>query len=99
MHDGRPYINVDTTTEGGIQRAHTLGFQARPQVANVVIAPLILPATEYLFTRENKAMLFALMRHPVDRAISQFYYLQGATWGKYYSVDIVHQQCAILFYA
>ena len=83
MQDDRPYINVDTTTEAGIQRAHQLGFQAIPQLANVVISPLILDATGYLFTRENKAMLFALLRHPVERAVSQFYYLQGATWGKW----------------
>ena len=82
MKDGRPYINVDTTTEEGIQHAHSLGFHNAPHLANVVISPLIIQATGYLFSRGNKAMMFALMRHPVDRAISQFYYLQGATWGK-----------------
>ncbi|KAI2505910.1 hypothetical protein MHU86_8509 [Fragilaria crotonensis] len=80
VQDGRPYINIDTTTDVGILHAHNLGFQLRPHVANVVISPLVLEATQYLFTPENKAMLFAMMRHPVSRAISQFYYIQGATW-------------------
>jgi hypothetical protein len=80
--DGRLYVNVDTTTDEGIQRAHALGFHTTPHIANVVISPLVIPASGYLFARENKAAMFALLRHPVDRAISQFYYLQGATWGK-----------------
>jgi hypothetical protein len=82
IQDGRPYINIDTTTDLGIQRAHSLGFHETHHLANVVISPLVLEATGYLFTTENKAILFALMRHPVARAISQFYYIQGATWGK-----------------
>lgn len=80
--DGRPYINIDTTTEGGILRADSLGFQIQPQIANVVITPLILEATQHLFSSLNKGMMFALLRHPVERAISQFYYLQNATWGE-----------------
>lgn len=97
VQDGRPYINIDTTTDGGILHAHSLGFQLRPHVANVVISPLVLEATQYLFTPENKAMLFAMMRHPVSRAISQFYYIQGATWGKI-TVHIVHALLSFSLY-
>lgn len=83
--DERSYINVDTTTDEGIEHAYRLGFQNVRHVAEVVITPLILPTTAYLFSDGNKAMMFTLMRHPVDRTISMFYYLQGATWGKNYS--------------
>lgn len=82
MIDGRKYINVDTSTVEGLERAHKLGFQNIGHVAEVVISPLFLPAVENLFTKSNKAMMFTLFRHPVDRSISMFFYLQRATWGK-----------------
>jgi hypothetical protein len=80
--DGLQYLNVDTTTDQGIRRAHDMGFHTVPRVAHVIISPLIRSATEWLFTDEHKASMFTLIRHPVDRAVSHFYYLQTATWGK-----------------
>jgi hypothetical protein len=75
-------LNVDTTSEKGIQRAHAMGFHTRPKLVQLVLSPLIRYATELLFSDENKGSIFTFLRHPVERAASLFYYLQNATWGK-----------------
>ena len=41
-------------------------------------------ASDHLFDKENKGRIFSLFRHPVDRSVSKFYYLQTATWEKTY---------------
>jgi hypothetical protein len=80
---GAHYLNVDTTSEKGIQRAHAMGFHTRKSLVQFVLSPLLKPATEFLFSDENKGSIFTFLRHPVERAASLFYYLQNATWGKY----------------
>ena len=41
-------------------------------------------AGEHLFDAQHKGRMMALFRHPVDRLVSKFYYLQTATWEKTY---------------
>lgn len=41
-------------------------------------------AIEHLFDPSHKARVVAMFRHPVDRLISKFYYLQVATWERTY---------------
>ena len=38
-----------------------------------------------LYSPEHKARMFALFRHPVNRAVSKFFYLQKATWEPTYN--------------
>ena len=44
---------------------------------------------EYLdtWTSEQPLRLFTMMRHPVDQAVSAFYYLQDATWERSYAPE------------
>lgn len=44
---------------------------------------------EYLdtWTSEHPLRLFTMMRHPVDQAVSAFYYLQDATWERSYAPE------------
>jgi len=83
--DERKYINVDTTTPEGIERAAHLGFLSIHENIDVIISPLILPAATNLFSTSKKGMMFALLRHPVERVISLFYYLKLATWEPTYT--------------
>jgi hypothetical protein len=95
--EGLSYVNVDTTTIRGIQRAQEMGF-ANAQPASVVITSYLREATTQLFTPDHPATLFTLLRHPVPRAVSMFYYLQEAHWEK----DTYHPEWAnmtILEYA
>ena len=41
-------------------------------------------AGEKLYSPEHPGRFLALFRHPVDRAVSMFYYLQSATWERSY---------------
>jgi hypothetical protein len=44
-------------------------------------------AARHLLDPEHKGTAFVMLRHPVDRLISKFYYLQVATWEKTYRPD------------
>ena len=90
--DGRRYVNVDVTTVGGIREASELGF-ASSDLADVVFTPLVTEAAQFLFGHDDdgaggggrRGRMFALFRHPVNRVVSIFYYLQSATWEPTYN--------------
>lgn len=84
--DRSPFINVDTTTVAGIARAKEMGF-ADSGLADAVVTPFIYEANE-LFTPTAKGRLFTVFRHPIDRAISLFYYLQVADWEPTYDPEL-----------
>uniref|UniRef100_A0A7S2E747 Sulfotransferase domain-containing protein n=1 Tax=Trieres chinensis TaxID=1514140 RepID=A0A7S2E747_TRICV len=77
--DGARYVNVDTTSLDGLKRAHDLGL-ARSGMADVIVAARFVPAVEQLFDERYRGRMFALLRHPVERAVSMYYYRQYATW-------------------
>jgi len=72
------YINVDTTREEGILRGKQLGL-AESGLADIVstMFPRIIPQ---MFNEQHQGRYFALLRHPVERAVSLFYYYQIASW-------------------
>ena len=90
--DGRRYVNVDVTTAGGIREASELGF-ASSDLADVVFTPLVTEAARFLLGYDDdggagggrRGRMFALFRHPVNRVVSIFYYLQSATWEPTYN--------------
>ncbi|KAL9183168.1 hypothetical protein ACHAXT_004955 [Thalassiosira profunda] len=82
--DGRKYVNVDVTTPEGIARASQLGF-ASSQLADVMFTPLLIESADALLGQHRKGRLFALFRHPINRVVSIFYYLQNAMWEPTYS--------------
>lgn len=78
--DRSPFVNVDVSTVAGIERAAKMGF-ADSGLAGCVVTPFLYEANA-LFTETAQGRLFAVFRHPVDRAVSMFYYIQVADWGK-----------------
>ena len=82
--NGYRYVNVDTTTSKGIQRASRFNVVASRQ-AQMVVSPLLHEASLQLFSNRNKGRFFAVFRDPLDRVVSLFYYLQTATWEPTYN--------------
>mmetsp|Transcript_22084 Transcript_22084/g.29119 ORF Transcript_22084/g.29119 Transcript_22084/m.29119 type:complete len:346 (+) Transcript_22084:57-1094(+) len=78
--DHHRLVNVDTTLEKGLERAKNLGL-AESGLADVVFTMFPRHAAE-IFSEEHPGRLFAFFRHPVDRAVSQFYYRSIASWEK-----------------
>ena len=72
------YVNVDTSTLKGIQRAQDLNL-VPSGLADAVISPLLHDATS-LFTPTRKGRLFTIFRDPIDRAASLFYFIQDTQW-------------------
>ena len=71
------YVNVDTSSKPGIDRARRLGLVPSGLV-NMIITSDPKYAVENLFDEQHKGRMFALFRHPVDRLVSKFFYLQKA---------------------
>ena len=90
-----PYVNIDSTTPEGISRAKSLGF-AESELADVVYSPLLFETND-LFTSNARGRLFSVFRHPVQRAISMFFYLRVAEWEPTYSPEM--KNWTILDYA
>lgn len=84
--DRSPFVNVDTTTVAGIQRAKDMGF-ADAGLADAVVTGFLYEANE-LFTPTAKGRMFTVFRHPIERAISMFYYIQVADWEPTYSPEL-----------
>ena len=70
--DRSPFVNIDSTTVEGIKRAREMGF-ADAQLADVVVSPYVFETND-LFTKTAKGRLFSVFRHPIERAVSMFYY-------------------------
>ena len=71
-------MNVDTSTHQGIDRAKRLNLVSAG-LADVVISPLLHKAST-LFTSTQRGRMFTIIRHPVDRAASLFYFIQETQW-------------------
>eukprot|EP00566_Odontella_aurita_P011532 CAMPEP_0113538618 /NCGR_PEP_ID=MMETSP0015_2-20120614/7467_1 /TAXON_ID=2838 /ORGANISM="Odontella" /LENGTH=415 /DNA_ID=CAMNT_0000438215 /DNA_START=12 /DNA_END=1259 /DNA_ORIENTATION=- /assembly_acc=CAM_ASM_000160 len=87
---GHSYVNVDTISWPGIDRAAELGL-AESSLADVVVSPPIHNAVNKIFSPSHRAMLFTVFRHPIDRLVSQYYYLQEASWESTYNPDIAKE--------
>jgi len=85
--DGIKYVNVDTTTLPGIIRANKLQL-SQSHIADIVISPHMHEMAARIFSSDHPARMFALFRHPVDRAIGMYYYLQKATWDSMYNPSL-----------
>jgi hypothetical protein len=72
---GSIYVNVQTTTVPGLQWAKENNF-SYSGLADVVSSHLFFPTLEYLFTSDSsRGKVFTILRHPIERALSTFYYL------------------------
>ena len=79
-------MNVDTSTPEGISRARSLNL-AQSGMVDVIITPHVYETAE-IFDSAHKGRMFAMIRHPVERAVSMFYYLQKATWEPSYDPQL-----------
>ena len=81
-HSGT-YVNVDVTTHEGMLRAEELGLVPSGK-ADIIFAMEVSFAGDHLFDAQHKGRMLGLFRHPIQRLVSKFYYLQTATWEKTY---------------
>ena len=79
-------VNVDTVSDKGILRAEKMGLVPSGKV-DIIFAMDVNFASGHLFDRLNKGRVLSIFRHPVDRAVSKFYYLQTATWERTYKPE------------
>jgi len=79
-------FNVDTSTIAGISRAQDFGL-AEKNLVDVVTSSYLHEGCT-LLTEQNKGRLFVMMRHPVETAISLFYYLGNAKWERMYRPEL-----------
>ena len=63
------------TSETGIHRAIDLNL-AKSKLVDIILTPLINEASLLFEPPNNQGRCFTLMRHPIQRAISVFYFLQ-----------------------
>merc|ERR1719253_2049997 len=82
-HKDWKVVNVDTTIKAGIIRAKKLGL-VQSHTTDLIFTMEPNFAGQQLYDEENKGRFLALFRHPVDRALSMFFYLQTATWERTY---------------
>ena len=78
------YVNADTSDDHGIQRAQEMQLVSSGLVDVVVSSRFLHVAA--LFDVDHRGRVFTVIRDPVDRIVSTFYYLQSATWERNYDV-------------
>lgn len=66
------YVNVDTTTVDGLKRAATMGL-AESHMAQMITSSY-LKESGALFDLYHQGRAFIIMRQPVERAVSMYYY-------------------------
>jgi len=87
--DGRKYINIDTTSPGGIKRASLLGF-AKNKLSDLIVTPFLLESAKSLFDVDEgsrKGRMFSVFRHPVDRVVSMFYSTKDSAKYSQWTID------------
>jgi hypothetical protein len=77
-HNGQKYINIDVTTRDGLDLAGELGL-AESAMADVLVSASVVQVAS-IFNPQHQAHMFLLMRHPIQRVLSEFYYVQIAEW-------------------
>lgn len=85
---GYSVVNVDTSTLEGIAHAKKLKL-VESNVTDVIVTKDLYAAVDTLFASANRtARLFIMMRHPIERLVSLFYYLGIAHWDTAYDPDV-----------
>ena len=68
---GQKYVNVDTTSPFGLERAKALKL-AKFRPLDLVVSPYLHDVAQ-IFDASNRGRAFALLRHPIDRGASLYY--------------------------
>ena len=75
LDDGSHYLNIDTTTERGIQAAKKAGLGASG-VADVILTRYIYNAATLFEDTGHTGRCFVILRHPIERATALFHSLK-----------------------
>ena len=73
------YVNVDTSTKKGIQRAQELNFTSSG-LADAMSTPMLYEGIRVFRDGQTKARMFTVFAHPIARAVGYYHYIQQATW-------------------
>ena len=73
----------------------------KSELTDVIFSPLLHESSQLFNNTNHQGRAFCLFRHPVDRAVSLFYYLKHATWEPTFSeklekIETVEYDVAIL---
>mmetsp|Transcript_6181 Transcript_6181/g.9062 ORF Transcript_6181/g.9062 Transcript_6181/m.9062 type:complete len:358 (-) Transcript_6181:237-1310(-) len=82
------FVNVDTATDEGLKRASKLNL-AKSGLADIITSSSPHPIANQIFTPNNPGRMFTILRHPVDRAVTMYYYLKTATWDPLYNPKLI----------
>jgi len=77
-NSGANFVNVDTTSVEGLNVAQNMNL-ASYEGLDLIVTPYIFLGSQMLFNEVNRGRLFMLLRHPIDRAVSMYYYLRDKT--------------------
>eukprot|EP00547_Thalassionema_nitzschioides_P002021 CAMPEP_0194205886 /NCGR_PEP_ID=MMETSP0156-20130528/5055_1 /TAXON_ID=33649 /ORGANISM="Thalassionema nitzschioides, Strain L26-B" /LENGTH=521 /DNA_ID=CAMNT_0038932271 /DNA_START=69 /DNA_END=1631 /DNA_ORIENTATION=- len=69
---GTRYVNMDSYTVAGLQRAIELKV-VESSLADVMFTPLLLQSTSLFTTPGYHGRFFAVFRHPIERAMGMYY--------------------------
>ena len=70
--EGNRYVNVDTTSTSGLDRAVELGMASSGMAE--MVASSYMKEAGVLFDLQHQGRAFTVIRHPVERAVSMYYY-------------------------
>lgn len=73
-YKGGKYVNVDTTSKAGLERAKIMGL-AGSGIADVVVSSYLHEGAQ-LFDPNHRGRSFLLLRSPVDRAVSMYHHIK-----------------------
>jgi hypothetical protein len=82
------FVNVDVSTPTGIDKAKNMGLVSSG-FADVIVTPLVYNSLS-LFDPSLRGRMFTVIRHPVERAVSEFNYLKTASWEPTYHPDFAN---------
>ena len=80
------FVNIDTHSVEGIQHAKEIGFP-ESGLAEVIITTFVHEVND-LGSFSHMLRFFTVLRHPIERAISMFYYIQVADWEATYHPEL-----------
>jgi len=83
---GPVYVNVETRSKAGIMKAKRLGL-IKSGLADLIFTSDPSFAIAHMYDKDHKGRVVGLFRHPVERLVSKFYYLQMAKWEKTYKPE------------
>jgi hypothetical protein len=82
-------VNADASSPQGIERIKRLGL-FNLNATNLVVTTSRVYEALSIFNPQHRGRLFVMLRDPVERAISKFYYTKVATWERNYKPELAN---------